>query len=334
MDETILNDTLESALADYDLTPPVTTYPLPALGINNQAVGVRAGAGDYIWKTYQTPVSSETHRYEHRLLAWLARQGLSFAVAAPLATRAGETLSRTAAGYKALFPLLPGRRPDTKDPAQIEAVGAALGELHITLARYPADPHPDLGSYGQLDKVHPRLPNPAALTPQWLGLPGNAEEVALFAWWREEVTRLRDFLAETYPRLPQQVIHADFGPGNTLYHEGKLSAIIDFEMAGPDARAIDLAAGLTFSMRIWENADPWLIGRSFYRGYAHRVKLTEIEIGSIIKLMLLRDVVSTIWWFGRDLDSARAPCLDRLHNLRQTAQWLYAHVRQFEPIFR
>jgi len=48
----------------------------------------------------------------------------------------------------------------------------------------------------------------------------------------------------------QKVIHGDFTPSNTLHAGGRLTGIIDFEFAGPDARAMDVASGLYFCLRV------------------------------------------------------------------------------------
>jgi Ser/Thr protein kinase RdoA (MazF antagonist) len=85
-------DGLVAALqAAYGLVSPVTTFVLEHAGLNNVNTGIRTGAGDFVLRvhdslSYQDPASID---YEHRVLAWLATQGLSFAVPVPLGTRDG-----------------------------------------------------------------------------------------------------------------------------------------------------------------------------------------------------------------------------------------------------
>ena len=106
-----------------------------------------------------------------------------------------------------------------------------------------------------------------------------------------------------------------------LYKANRISAMIDFEFSGPDARVMDVAAGLKFSLRLEERSDPWTLGSHFYRGYKSRVELTQIEIDTITSAMLLSDVVSTIWWLGRDLSADRAPPdMQRMIDLRNFSQ--------------
>ncbi len=322
----------DPALAAYALQLPVTTFALAAAGTNNATIGIRAGAGEYVWKTYQTHLDPELVHDEHRLVRWLSTQPLSFAVPAPLPAITGETLCVTPEGYKALFPLLAGRRPDRADPQQIEAVGAALGELQVYLRQCPQELIPRLPAYGELHRIHPLIEHPADLTPHQLGLVGSEAEVDLLAWWRDELVRLDMFIAGSYSQLPRQVIHGDFAPSNTLYANGKVTAMLDFEVATYDVRAIDVAAGLKFSMRMWEQADPWSIGAGFCRGYARWVRLTGAELEAMAWLMRLRDAASTIWWLGRALAAGRPPRLQRMKEFRAFVTWLDAHAARLEDI--
>lgn len=321
-------DTTGTILAHYDLTPPVEAYILPdAGGINNRIRGVRTGAGTFIWKTYLTHPDAETIRYEHQLLVWLAGQGLSFATPRAVPTRTGDTLCPTAdgAGWQALFPYLPGIPTNRNDPAMIEAVGAALGELHRVLARYPITPRPGLDVFSALDHIHLAVPNAFTLIPAHLGLPSTDANDDLLAWWRATLDTVRAFIAGPYVALPRQVIHSDYGPGNTLADGGRIVAVLDFDVAAPDDRAMDVAAGLKFSMRIWERDTPTALtmARRFCRGYARTNRLIAAEIAALPHLISLYDAVSVIWWTGRGIVAGDPqPGIERIADMRAFVDWL------------
>jgi len=320
-----MTDTLNALLASYSLTPPLTPFSIPS-GINNVIVGLHTGAGDFVVKTITARTDPALLNYEVTLLRWLATQRLSFTVPAPIPTHTGDILLATSEGYKLLLPLLPGRRPDCTNGVEIEAVGAALGELHPVLARYPSTSRLDNPAYGALDQIHPRLPNPYTLTPDQLGLPAAVAVAELFAWWRAELATLRDFVNTIYIHLPKQVIHSDYGPSNTLYQDGRVTSVLDFEFAGPDVRAIDIAAGLVFSMRLWENPQPLAMATAFCRGYGHRQRLTPDEITAIPWLMRLRNATSSVWWFGRELAAGNQTSgVTRIAEMQQMVKWLNVH---------
>jgi homoserine kinase type II len=175
-------DLLELLATTYPLTPPLTTFALAAAGTNNPTLGIRTGVGNFVWKAYTKFHDQASLAYEHMLLHWLATQALSFRVPAPLPARTGTTLTPTAAGWGALFPLAPGQRPLYSDPAQIRLVGAGLGELHRALARYPLTPRAGLWGYAELHRVHPRLPDPYALTAAQLGVADAEPQRSLLIW--------------------------------------------------------------------------------------------------------------------------------------------------------
>ena len=319
-------------LEHYALVPPISEFAL-SQGVNNTTVGVRSGCGEYVLKHFQAAVGIEGYRYELDLLRWLASQSLSFSVPVPIATSDGRSFVQDAEGFHLLMPLLLGRCSDGNDPIQIEAMGAALGELHSALEAYPTTPRPNVVAFDDLCSIHPLVPHPRLLSPSEAGWPNTRENDRLCGWWREEVASLDAFLADTYPNLPAQVIHGDMAPSNTLYHNKRIAAILDFEFSGPDARIIDIASSLKFSMRIWENHHPWQIAAHFCRGYQDRIELLDIECASLVDTMILRDVVSTIWWIGRGLADNRVPDTYRLSELRDFKTWLAKHRSQLEDLW-
>ena len=319
-------------LQHYDLVPPVTTFALPAAGTNNTTLGVRTGAGRYVLKRYAVPHGAAGLRYQHDLLTWLQGRGLSFSLPAPVATATGETWLHDGAGYCALLPLLAGERPDYGNPAHMEAVGAALGELHRALRTYSAAPRPGMSGFGDLAATHPYIPHPAALTPADLGWGASRSAADLCAWWRAEYRETSRFIRDNYPQLPRQVIHGDFAPSNTLCHRDRISAILDFEFTLREIRVLDVASGLKYGMRIWERDDPWINGVGFSRGYARFVTLTEREISALVDVTILRDTVSVIWHYGRSLAEGRRPDRERLEDMRESTAWLKAHRSEMEAL--
>jgi homoserine kinase type II len=313
-----------NALAAYDLTPPVEIFALGDVpGINNRTRGVRTGAGELIWRVYQTHADPATILYEHRLLSWLNRQRLSFGVPAPLPARDGATLVRASDTWHALFTRLPGGEVNRRDPALAEGVGAALAELHTVLRAYPTARRPGLFGFDELTRVHPAVPAPHTLTPGLLGLPEQPPYTDLFAWFRDELARRQVFLDGAYRALPRQVIHGDYGPGNTLALGGRIVAVLDFDFAMPEARVLDVAQGLDFTMRIWENPEPLTMARAFCRGYARHGRLTVAEVAAVPEMIRLRTAVATIYWLGRArLAGDARPQLERITALQELVRWL------------
>ncbi|MDA0710384.1 MAG: phosphotransferase [bacterium] len=320
------------ALENYALLAPIVEFPL-SQGVNNTIEGIHTGSGDYVLKHYRAPHHIESIQYEHDLLKWLAEQSLSFAVPTPIETPDGRSFYQDDDGYHVLMPLLPGQPVDCRNLIQVKAMGSALGELQSALIAHPLTPRPHAAIFGDLGHIHPLIPQPRYLKPEDVGWPKTRAFDALCAWWREEIAVLDTFLMDTYPLLPKQVIHGDIAPSNALYHDGRISAMLDFEFAGPDARVIDVASGLKFCMRIWENDAPWEIGSAFMQVYQGQISLTSMEWGSLIEIMILRDVVSTIWWLGRHLSDGTQPDPERMEAQRDFKRWLTTHRARLEDLW-
>jgi len=331
---------LEQVRIAYNLTPPLALYPLPG-GTNNAVMGLQTGQGEFVIKTLHVRHDPATLQHEFALTTWLAAQGLSFSVPVPLVTRAGHkwlitaTDQATPKTVQLLLPRIPGKPIDWRAPAQITMAGAALAELHQRLARYPAATATAYVPYGALAQIHPLVADPAHLSPADLGLPTTPEYERVLAWWRAEVAALQTFIEGPYQTLPRQLIHGDVGLGNFLYapdpERGRITAILDFEFAGPDVRSLDLAAGLYFCMRIGENNNPLVNAAAFCRGYGQRQEVTAAELAALPWLIRLRNVVSTVWWFGRSLAAGtQLTDLRRIEQLQAMVTWLTRNTISFQ----
>lgn len=286
-------------LAAYALDAPLTLFELPQQGANNTMAGVHSADGSFVLKRFDAPDDGARLAYQHRLLGWLGEHTLPFAVPVPLAARDGRRLVDYDQQRYALYPFLPGRQCDANSLAQLRAFGAGLGELHQVLASYPRERAPGLWSYDQLEQIHELVPDPYGLTPAAVGLePGPAVD-ALCSWWRDELARLRPFVEHRYPVLPQQVIHGDYDPSNTLFDGDRLTAILDFEFALPGVRAMDLAAGLHWTLRPEQATLDWPAVDALIGGYGAVVELGSVEQEALPELMRLRNVATGIWWLGR-----------------------------------
>ena len=328
---------LETLVTHYNLHPPIHSFPI-ACGSNNKIIGIHTGLGDFAFKTIVAPHDPTALAHEQTLLSWLKQQNLSFDIPASVSTKYGFALLQLNTVYHILMPLLPGQKPDWQDAAQIELVGAALGELHMVLERYPHATNAASPPYGALNLLHPQIANPYGLKVEQLNISSTAETKAQMAWWRAELAALHTFINGPYRALPWQLIHSDFGHSNTLYsgdnQGGHITAVLDFEFIGPDARAMDLAAGLYYCMRIWENPAPLVNAVAFTRGYAQKQRLTAPEIAAIPWLMRLRNAASAIWWFGRQMANGQTVDLDaRITAMRHFVNWLYgAEGKCFQQI--
>ncbi|MGW7680285.1 phosphotransferase enzyme family protein [Kribbella sp. NPDC054772] len=251
-------------LQGYDVRPV-------GAGTNNTAYYV---GDEFVLRIYRNAASA----YEHAVLR--ALDGLSFAVPVPIPADDGATIVREPV-TASLSRRLPGEHPDRDDAVQAAACGRALAELDDVLGQLDPAGLPASQMWdGDLTAIHPRVPDLALVIG---GVPVDH---------RADVERI---LRSVRPRtdLPRQIIHGDFAVTNVLMVGDRVTAILDFETAGPGYRAMDLAVGAYFFGQV---------GAALRHGYLERFPLSEAELEALPELELMREATSMVHWYGRYLD--------------------------------
>lgn len=310
-------------LSAWPIGGPWTVQPM-VTGGNNLSYPVAAPGGQYVLRIYQNTADPERVRYEHALLTRLERAGLPFSVSPPIPTRAGATLLPVAADGEqqlaALFPLIPGQHPYDATLAQRRVCGATLAALDRVLGgvTIPA-PRGVLPPFGQLSEIHPAVPDPLEIPGL---LPLEREE-------RAQVARIVGDLIATapalYSSLPRQIVHRDFDASNILMEGDRVTGVLDFEFAGPDLRALDLARSLSqFTISPWSSPEGWSWVIAFVTGYRTRIELTSDEINALPDMMRLCRAMSLVHREGRRRQglATEADVLARARALLMQEEWL------------
>lgn len=170
--------------------------------------------------------------YEVRLAAFLA--ALGWPVAPPVIgpTEIGDYVW-------SLAPFLSGELPaiDSKihgGDAEQRARGRLLAQFHAGLAQVP-----DFGQRPGWRRCEEILADPALDDVLHQNEQGRPEEVRVLRW---HLKRARERVAELQPSSwPGVFVHGDFTPWNLRFTDGRLSGILDFELAHWDHRIGDFA---------------------------------------------------------------------------------------------
>jgi Ser/Thr protein kinase RdoA (MazF antagonist) len=242
-------------------------------------------------------------RFEHALLARLAQMPLSFRVPVPLPSLTGHTLEPVEVNgqvvHASLSHLIPGEHPrDWTDLRWVRAVGTALGELDVALARVVMpEGVTALPVYGDLDRIHGAVPSPETAVSR---LPLDP----VLRWqFGEYLARARAAIPGLYNSLPQQIIHSDLAGSNLLLQQGRVTGILDFEFASRDLRVMDLAVAVgQMSFPPGSDVPEAPFVRALAQGYGASVRLTPAEFHAIPDLLLLRSAVTVIHRVGRWLE--------------------------------
>ncbi len=141
--------------------------------------------------------------------------------------RAGAAFRFVDGKAVALIEFLPGVSVSAPSPAQAHAVGAALAQVHLAAADFPASRANGMGP------------------DEWRRLAagcGDAGFAAIDPDLAALVAHQLPAILDDWPtNLPRSVIHADLFPDNVLMLDDRVTGLIDFYFACTDVTAYDVA---------------------------------------------------------------------------------------------
>lgn len=233
-----------------------------------------------------------------------------------------------------LFEYIPGQPfPETPDAAADS--GRVLGLFHKLLADFESPWAPPTGSYHNAASVETALQRAPSALDDAAERRGRANDT-------RDTLRLLQTLREQYRRAaesaerqgisqwPSQIIHADWHPGNMLFRDHHVVAVIDYDSSRLTPRIIDVANGaLQFSIlggedpvTTWPDHLDERRFRRFIQGYDTVDLLTRAELSVAPWLMieaLIAEAVLPIAITGRfgHLDG-----LNFLRMVQRKAAWL------------
>ena len=271
---------IDEALSLFFESPADLNYTPTTGGVNNVTLRIArtaaaslslsaplGAAEDFILRIYNNGNNSAKVAFEHEILEQLAQQSLSFQVPRALrslvAQRAHERLSSGA--ECCVFHVIQGRLASTTSPEEVgRAAGelsAALGRVQVAASASPTPPYYRLfevhhafgAGAAARDRFYRALAPPLAIASS--SAPSADATAAAFpsidadAALRESIDDLLAFIRALELRLaafeawtlPTTVIHGDLHYDNVLVVGDTVTALLDFEFAAVDWRAMELA---------------------------------------------------------------------------------------------
>ena len=188
--------------------------------------------------------------FSHQLQLYLASK--QFPLAHLVGTRhENNSMLQWNGGIYELFEYIKGTSYDNSLEATAEA-GRMQALFHKLLREYRPEYEPAMGSYHASRTVAASMDAvPGALAMVEPGTPDQADQIEelvkfLHASYDEAAHQVNEL---GLPDWPMQIVHCDWHPGNMLYRNARVVAVIDFDAARIQQRIIDVANGaLQFSI--------------------------------------------------------------------------------------
>lgn len=211
--------------------------------------------------------------------------------------------------------------------------GRILSLYHKLLESFQSEWTPPSGSYHKAAVVEQGLKQIANNRPSGLA-PGV------------DIGPLMKFLLESYQHAaqrvehlgieewPKQIVHADWHPGNMLFRENRVVAVIDYDSARLLPRIIDTANGcLQFSIiggdedvTKWPDYPDESRFKRFVRGYDEVQLLSEGEVKAIPWLMIEALIAEAVFPIAATGTFVRIDGLAFLRMVQRKIYWLQRHA--------
>lgn len=271
---------INNILKHYELGEAVS-YSATIEGISNSNYQVTLCSGQNILLKVSNDKTIEQLSNEQNILLALSDYNYDFSLK-PFRTISGKPIYVHKHFYGVVFPFIKGLPPKINKDSLYQ-IGSALGELHsLELRREDLErirPH-DLVGHGAshiIDYVNSENAAPDFVEAFYKVFPGKLADIP-------------------YDVFPVGIIHGDLYFDNSLFNEGKLVTLIDFEQSGRGRYILDLGIALSGSCldESRTSIDPQLI-EAFLKGYESKRKLLLIE-KEYLNLAILVGLFSIALW--------------------------------------
>ena len=256
-------DNLSPILERYNIGEPLSLSPI-AEGTANTNYLFATTSGRYVWTLFERPEEAAQMSWLPHYLEHLKNKGQN--VISFLADTTGNYAQYIDKKVGVISYYLRGTH-GTQTAKSAEKAGATMANLHLASDGYTAP-------VAQAWAAEANQTFAKKLTCK-----SHPMYQKLFAEPAWQVSNQASRLG-----LPQGVIHADYFPDNVLFEGGYVSGVIDFNLAGLDAYAYDLAMALT----AWgfDDNGEYLpsVFKGFYNGYTSVRPLTVKEVAALPEL--------------------------------------------------
>ncbi|MGB2819744.1 MAG: phosphotransferase [Phycisphaerae bacterium] len=218
--------------------------------------------------------------------------------------------------------------------------GRILGLYHKLLVDFSSDYRPPTGSYHNAPAIEQAIQNTVSSLPMD-SRPSAEVLTETVEYLKESYRSCADEVNELGLRSWQaQIVHGDWHPGNMLFREGNIVAVIDYDAARLQQRVIDLANGaLQFS--ILGGADdpakwPAYLDRTrfkrFLRGYDSVNVVSVAELKAAPFLMCEAMTAEAVLPIAATGSFGRLDGFGFLQMVSRKVKWILEHIEELRNV--
>jgi homoserine kinase type II len=218
--------------------------------------------------------------------------------------------------------------------------GRILGLYHKLLKGFRSDYNPPTGSYHNATAIHQAIDNTVVSLPMETRPAGEVigQVVQSLHYAYGLCAKGADGLG--LPTWGPQIVHGDWHPGNMLFRERHVVAVIDYDSARLHQRVIDLANGaLQFSIigggddpSRWPDYVDQTRFKRFVRGYDSVNVISKLELRAIPYLMCEAMVAEAVLPIAATGSFGRISGFPFLQMIERKVKWIQAHQQELASI--
>lgn len=328
---------LAVVLSHFDLGVIESVTEFPRGSLQSPKVGIVAQHGKFLLKRRSLErIPMQRVHFMHRVEDLLFRAG--FPLARLIATRTGSSFVQIRDFFYEMFEFVPGQ-PFQHTVSETRESGVLLAKFHqITQKVSPSaaesaprgDYHDSTAVRGGFHAIGSRLRSHDSFSGDEAELAGLVQ--FLIEFYDRAAERVN---AAGFADWPMQLVHADWHPGNLLFRQMHVLAVIDYDALRYSRRATDAANGaLQFSILAGGDPATWPDQldepryRAFLEGYQSVEALSPAERGCLVWLMCEALVAECVGPIAETGSMGRWSGLRILRMVRRKLAWLDSNAER------
>ncbi|MFP4355921.1 MAG: phosphotransferase [Phycisphaerae bacterium] len=220
--------------------------------------------------------------------------------------------------------------------------GQSLALYHKLLKDFQGDYNPPTGSYHDAKAIHQAIRNTIGSLPLESRPPTDVLTPTVQRVEEAYVHSARQVNALGMMDWPEQIVHGDWHPGNMLFRDKRVVAVIDYDAARKQQRVIDLANGaLQFSIlggsqnpSEWPEYPDEARFKRFMRGYDSVEVVSVAEMKAVPYLMCEAMIAEAVLPIAATGSFGRFDGFDFLEMIDRKVQWILGHMDQLIAVLQ
>ncbi|MGA1980039.1 MAG: phosphotransferase [Sedimentisphaerales bacterium] len=320
------SEELAQVLSHYDVGVIHQAKPLSAGNSRAPKMAITSERGKFLLKRRPKGKDDLYHvAFAHAIQSRLSEMEFPLAPLVPTCDEKNTILHLNNHIYE-LFEFVNGSRYDGSAEATADT-GRQLANFHRYLADFVENWKPPGGSFhdSSIVRTHLKTTGTEKVAQPDKKLHRTAE--TLMTLYNASSIRVNELGFDSWP---QQIVHGDWHPGNMLFSNHKLTAVLDFDSVKIASTVTDLANGMLQFSIVGDRPNPadWpdyldqakLV--QFLNGYREVIELDENQLNSILDLMIETMIAEAILPVAATGFFVNLSGLDFLRMIQRKAEWL------------